>query len=169
MNEIILQPYDGEAVDRAFQTLMLQLPTQMALKKKTVSALEREGSAHHASLLPWTRMERVPYLGCMVRAFEALGMQLWIVPKEGCRYPMKPLRVEQWGKDFQIVLSDFLFSALDACRICGYQLRDYVPIGKGTVYAWLKGNVQPKALALFRVLNLLGYTMEARNKGDAGG
>ena len=169
MKEPILQPYDGEAVDRAYRDLMLRLRERMDEHKVTVSALEKAGLCHHASLVLWLRLERNPCLSSVARAFGGVGLELWIVPKAGCRYPAQPMRVEPWDKHYQIAFGDFLSDALDACRVRCYHLKDYVNVGRNGMYNWLQGTAQPKALTLFRVLNLLGYTMEARNKEDAGG
>ena len=163
MNEPALQPYDGEAVDRAFRDLMLQLQEQKKRRKMSLCAMEEKSGCHHGSLVSWIRMERQPLLDGLARAFECLGLELWIVPKEGCRWPLKPLRVEPWGEDFHVAFTDHLIDAFAAARLSFYRPREYLPIGRNVVYNWLEGRSQPKALTLFRVLNLVGYTMEARD------
>ena len=154
--------YDGEAVDRAFRDLMLQLQEQKKRQKMSLRAMEEKSSCHHESLVSWIKMERQPYLSGLARAFACLGMELWIVPKAYCRWPLKPLRVEPWKTDFQPAFADYLIDAFAAVRLPYYRVREHLPIGRNVVYTWLDGSSQPKALTLFRVLNLVGYTMEVR-------
>ena len=141
----------------------MQLKDAKERKHISFTALSRKSGCHHWSLTAWLRMERQPHLSGLVRVAESLGMELWIVPKDGCRWPLEPLRLEPWGKDFQIVLSDFLEDAFAAVPLSFFQVQDYSISGHSTVYKWLEGRSQPMALTLFRVLNLAGYTMEARD------
>lgn len=160
--------YDGEAVDRAFRDLMLQLQMQKIRQRMSLYAMEAASGCHHDSLVSWIRMKRQPYLDGLVRAFACLGMELWIVPKADCRWPLKPLRVERWKTDFQPAFAEYLDDAFAAVRLPYYRVREHLPIGRNVIYTWLEGSSQPKAMTLFRVLNLVGYTMEAREAPTGG-
>lgn len=158
-----LSSYDRHAADMAFRELMITLRDEKSRQKLSYAQMREAAGSSRDAIFNWLHLRSQPHLDRLCAAFASVGMELWIVPKRGCPFPMEPLRIEPESEQFwRFLWFTFLPGAFDACGAAAYQACAKAGIGRGTVYNWLEGRSQPMALTLFRVLNLVGYTMEAR-------
>jgi hypothetical protein len=165
----LISSYSRDAADLAFRELMVTLRDEKERQKLSFSQMHEAAGSSHDAMFNWVHLRRQPHLDRLCAAFASVGMELWIVPRRGCPFPMEPLRIEPESERFwRFLRFEFLPGAFDACGLAAYQAGTKAGIGRNTVYSWLGGYVKPMARSLFRVLNLAGYTIEARESPTGG-